>query len=68
MRIIRCPICDGCFYKENYSVSTAMYYPPIFKDGININPDKNVTTTYCQCLICGNSFDYQTKGGELINE
>lgn len=68
MKTIRCPLCGASYYAERYSVRTAMYYPPIYKDGININPDGNITTIICLCLNCGENFSYQTRYGELYNE
>lgn len=54
-----CPHCGESDYMENYSTRTAMYYPPIYKDGVNINHDKNRTTTCCTCMNCGNVFSYE---------
>lgn len=62
---IKCPKCGESYFREDYSVCTAMYFPPIWKNGININPDGNTTTTNCTCMICGKHFSYQTKYGEL---
>jgi hypothetical protein len=53
-----CPHCGKSYYMENYSVSTAVYYPPIYKDGVNINPDRNTTTTHCTCLNCNKEFSF----------
>lgn len=53
----KCPHCGESYYAEMYSVSTAMYCPPVWKDGVNINPDRNQTTTHCRCLNCGKEFD-----------
>lgn len=53
-----CPHCGESYYMENYSECTAMYFPPIYKDGVNINPDKNITTTHCTCMNCGKKFSY----------
>ena len=55
---VRCPHCGESYYKELYSTRTSVYYPPIYKDGVNINPDKNTTTTNCVCLNCGKEFTY----------
>lgn len=55
----KCPHCGESYYMEKYSTRTAVYYPPIFKDGININPDRNITTTYCTCMNCGKDFSYE---------
>ena len=51
-----CPHCGARYYTELYSTSTAVYYPPIYKDGVNINPDQNQTTTLCECMACGKRF------------
>lgn len=53
----KCPHCGESYYTEMYSTSTAMYYPPIYKDGVNINPDRNMLTTHCECLNCHKEFD-----------
>ena len=55
----KCPHCGESYYIENYSMTTALYCPPIYKDGVNINPDRNQTTTHCTCLNCGKNFRYQ---------
>ena len=52
----KCPHCGESFYTEMYSSSTAVYYPPIYKDGVNINPDRNTTTRHCRCMNCGKKF------------
>lgn len=54
----KCPHCGESYYMENYSASTCVYYPPIYKNGANINPDRNQTTTFCTCLNCGKDFSY----------
>ena len=56
-RSIKCPHCGESYYTEMNSMSTCVYYPPIWKDGVNINPDQNKTTTHCKCLSCGEEFD-----------
>jgi len=66
--VINCPKCGASYYQEAYSTCTTMYYPPIWKDGININPDRNITTTVCHCLNCGQIFSYKTCGGEITYE
>lgn len=57
--LVRCPHCGESYYMENHSECTAMYFPPIYKDGVNINPDRNVTTTHCTCMNCGKNFNYK---------
>ena len=54
----KCPHCGESYYMEKYSMTTAAYYPPIYKDGVNINPDRNTTTTYCTCMNCGKDFSF----------
>lgn len=41
---IKCPHCGESYYTIEESLSTCVYYPPIIKDGVNINPDRNTTT------------------------
>lgn len=57
--LIRCPHCGESYYMENYSDCTAMYFTPIYKDDVNINPDKNITTTHCTCMNCGKDFSFE---------
>lgn len=52
----KCPHCGKSYYTELYSTTTAVYYPPIYKDGVNINPDMNKSTTHCRCLNCHKEF------------
>lgn len=56
---IKCPNCGESYYMENGSRCTLMYFPPIYKDGVNINPDRNITTTHCTCMACGKDFTYK---------
>jgi hypothetical protein len=53
-----CPHCGESYYRENYGITTAVYYPPIYKNGVNINPDKNKTTVNCTCMNCGKEFAF----------
>lgn len=53
---IKCPHCGKSYYKELYGTSTCMYFPPIWKDGVNVNPDGNIHSTYCHCLECDKDF------------
>lgn len=59
--MIRCPNCGESYYAENYSTTTAMGWTPIFKNGVLINENPNVTTTHCTCCNCGRSFSYNNK-------
>ena len=56
---VRCPHCGESYYEELYSTHTSVYYPPIYKDGVNINSDRNTTITNCHCLNCGKDFSYR---------
>ena len=56
-----CPYCGESYYAENYSTTTAMYWAPIFKNGVLMNENPNTTTTYCTCCNCGKSFSYSNK-------
>ena len=65
---INCPHCGKSYYAERYATCTAMYFTPIYKDGVNINPDRNITTHVCECMNCGQIFSWQERGGEPMNE
>jgi DNA-directed RNA polymerase subunit RPC12/RpoP len=54
---IKCPHCGESFYTEMSSESTCVYYPPIWKNGVNVNPDRNKATTHYKCLKCNKEFD-----------
>ena len=60
--MVKCPRCEESYYTEHYSTTTAMYWTPIYKNGVLINENPNTTTTYCTCCNCGNSFYYTNKG------
>lgn len=55
---VKCPKCGESYYQELYSSSTCMYFPPIYKNGVNINPDRNKIATHCKCINCGEYFSY----------
>lgn len=57
--MIKCPNCGESYYQVKYSTTTAVYYPSIYKNGININPDRNSETVYCDCLNCNYTFSYE---------
>lgn len=52
----KCPYCGESYYTEHYTTITTMYYPPIYKNGVNINQDRNQSTTHCTCMNCGKEF------------
>lgn len=67
MSNIKCPHCGESYHIEHYSTITAMYYPPIYKDGVNVNPDGNITTVYCTCCNCHHNFHYEIQNGEILS-
>lgn len=48
----KCPHCGASYYTPKGSYTTALYCPPIYKDGVNINKMKNTSTTTYYCLAC----------------
>lgn len=65
MKMITCPNCGKSHYSQGYSTCTAVYYPPIWKDGINVNPDMNITTTYAHCCECHYDFIIEEQGSKI---
>ena len=63
--MIQCPRCGSSYYEEGVTTSTAMYFPPIWKDGVNVNPDRNIHTTSCKCCNCNCNFYIERKGHEI---
>jgi DNA-directed RNA polymerase subunit RPC12/RpoP len=57
---IKCPNCGSTHFMIGQSSMTCVYYPPIIKDGININPDRNKTTTSYTCCECGKDWTETT--------
>ena len=53
---IKCPKCGAKYFQVGPSYSTLVNYPPIIKNGVNINPDKNKCTTRYECLECRHSW------------
>lgn len=66
MSNVICPNCGESYYAEKYSTRTAVYYPAVWKEGINQNPDGNITTTYCECINCHYGFYYREQYGKII--
>ena len=48
-------------------MTTAVYYPPVWENGVNINPDGNITRTEFICEKCGCKFSARFKYGECID-
>lgn len=62
--LIRCPRCGESYYAQRYSVSTTLYWEPVWRDGVLQNANPNTTTVFCHCCACGHEFSYQYKGDE----
>ena len=56
---VKCPHCGESYYRENYTSTTDLYFPPIYKDGVNINPDRNAVTAHCTCMNCKKEFCFR---------
>ena len=54
---IKCPECGAKYFEVGPSTSTCVYYPPIIKDGVNINPDCNKSVTTYTCCECGHKWE-----------
>ena len=63
--MIKCPNCGASHYSEGPSMCTAVYYPPVWKDGVNVNPDMNTRTTEAHCYECGCDFIIKSQGGKV---
>lgn len=59
--LIYCPHCGASYYRIAYDSRTCMYYLPIIKDGVNINPDKNKVMIRYTCMNCGKDFEVTEK-------
>ena len=56
---IKCPHCGESHYYEGYSTSTCIHWTPVYKNGVIIYDNPNITTHHCSCLNCGEKFSYQ---------
>ena len=48
----KCEKCGSSNFMESCVGTTAAYYKPVYKDGVNVNPDKNRTDYERVCLDC----------------
>ena len=67
MEPIKCPNCGDSYYAEKYTMSTAMYCPTTWKNGVPQVDNCNYHTTECECLNCHYQFSYTTQGGKITN-
>lgn len=52
-----CPICKKPTIRTiNTSISTCAYYPPIYNNGVNINPNQNICDAIYKCLECNSEY------------
>ena len=60
---------DDCLITEDGpSMTTCAYYPPVYnKQGVNVNPDMNITTRPCRCLSCGKSWTERWQNGTRLS-
>ena len=66
--MLKCPKCNSIGpLNQGASMTTSVYYPPVWENGVNINPDGNITTTEFICEKCGCKFSAKFKHGECIN-
>lgn len=54
---IKCPNCGAKYFEVGPSCCTTVYYTPIIKDGVNINPDRNKSYTTYTCCECGHTWE-----------
>lgn len=65
--VIKCPKCGSQARIQGISMRTAAYYVPVYdENGVNVNPDRNITTTSWTCAKCGENYTTKTILGELI--
>lgn len=60
------PSCNKeCRFSCSPSLTTAMYYHPIYdKNGVNVNPDMNISSREVSCLVCHRSWYETSRNGE----
>ena len=66
--VLKCPKCNSIGpLNQGASMTTTVYYPPVWENGVNINPDGNITTTEFICEKCGCKFSARFKHGKCIS-
>ena len=63
------PGCEKeCVFRGAMSTTTAMYFEPMYdKNGNNLNPDGNITTTNVSCAVCNRQWVSSTRYGETTH-
>jgi hypothetical protein len=54
---IECPKCHKKHFTVGESICTLVYHQPVYKDGVNINPNHNTCTTTYTCCECGHTWE-----------
>ena len=66
--VLKCPKCNSTGpLIQGVSMTTNVYYPPVWENGVNINPDGNITRTEFICEKCGCKFSARFKHGKCIS-
>ena len=66
--VLKCPKCNSTGpLIQGVSMTTNVYYPPVWENGVNINPDGNTTTTEFICEKCGCKFSARFKHGKCMS-
>lgn len=54
---IECPKCHKKHFTIGESTCPLVYHQPVYKDGVNINPNHNISTTKYTCCECGHTWE-----------
>lgn len=56
---------DCRFQEDGFTVTTCMYFPPVYdKNGNNTNPDGNTTSGKLKCTVCNRRWSFSRRYGE----
>lgn len=60
------PDCAGnCRFMNSPMMTTCAYYAPVYdKNGVNVNPDRNITSYTTVCLTCNERWDVSEQCGK----
>lgn len=59
---------DDCMIQGEGGSTTCTYYPPIINaQGVNVNPDMNITSYHKRCLSCGKSWTERWQNGTRLD-
>lgn len=59
---------DDCLISLTSGYQTMTHYPPLFnKEGVNVNPDMNITYNKHRCLTCNKSWTETIQNGVKIS-